>query len=117
MVEFKLNAKGIPILMEINPKFWGSTDLALEAGVNFPKALIDIYNREEIFYSNKYKFPFKYHWLLDGELKHILFNPKAIPSVIVDTINPKVKGNIWLSDPMPIVYQIKEIFKTVLSYV
>jgi len=101
MVEFKLNNKGIPILMEINPKFWGSTDLALEAGVNFPKALIDILNGKEISYSEKYSYPFKFHWSLHGDIIHGLENKKNFFIIIKDCLNPKVKSNIWLSDFNP----------------
>lgn len=36
MVEFKRDAKGVPYLMEINPRFWGSLQLAIESGVDFP---------------------------------------------------------------------------------
>lgn len=36
MVEFKRNAAGTPILMEINPRFWGSLELAVRCGVDFP---------------------------------------------------------------------------------
>ncbi len=110
MVEFKLNDKNIPVLMEINPKFWGSIDLALEAGVNFPKALIDIYKGKDILYSNSYKVPFKYHWPMHGDILHGIKNPKAIPSIVIDTFNPKVKSNLWLSD-------IKPTFKMILSFI
>ncbi len=36
MVEFKASALGEPCLMEINPRFWGSLELAVRAGVDFP---------------------------------------------------------------------------------
>jgi len=36
MVEFKRDAKGVPYLMEINPRFWGSVQLAVRSGVDFP---------------------------------------------------------------------------------
>jgi predicted ATP-grasp superfamily ATP-dependent carboligase len=37
MVEFKQDeVKGVPYLLEINPRFWGSLPLALHAGVDFP---------------------------------------------------------------------------------
>jgi predicted ATP-grasp superfamily ATP-dependent carboligase len=104
MVEFKLNKKGQPILMEINPKFWGSTDLALEAGVNFPKALMDIYLNEEIEYSNFYKYPFRYHWPFDGDILHIIDKPKNILNFFKDLFNFKVKTNIHFSDPLPSLY-------------
>jgi predicted ATP-grasp superfamily ATP-dependent carboligase len=41
MVEFKLNREGIPVLMEINPRFWGSLQLAIDSGCNFPLALLE----------------------------------------------------------------------------
>ncbi|MDI6720311.1 MAG: ATP-grasp domain-containing protein [Methanomicrobiales archaeon] len=40
MVEFKLDQKdGVPKLIEVNPRFWGSMSLAIHAGVDFPYLL------------------------------------------------------------------------------
>ncbi|CBL44134.1 conserved hypothetical protein [gamma proteobacterium HdN1] len=39
MVEFKVAPDGTPYLMEINTRFWGSLQLAIDAGANFPYAL------------------------------------------------------------------------------
>ncbi|AKB38021.1 ATP-grasp enzyme-like protein [Methanosarcina siciliae C2J] len=40
MVEFKLNRKkNEPVLMEINPRFWGSLNQAVQSGVDFPYLL------------------------------------------------------------------------------
>jgi predicted ATP-grasp superfamily ATP-dependent carboligase len=42
MVEFKLDlATGTPHLMEINGRFWGSLQLAVDAGVDFPRLLVE----------------------------------------------------------------------------
>lgn len=42
MVEYKLDtATGVPYLMEINGRFWGSLQLAIDAGVDFPALLVD----------------------------------------------------------------------------
>jgi predicted ATP-grasp superfamily ATP-dependent carboligase len=42
MVEFKVDrASGVPYLMEINPRFWGSLQLAVDAGVDFPRLLVE----------------------------------------------------------------------------
>ncbi len=42
MVEFKRDAQtGTPYLMEINGRFWGSLQLAVDAGVDFPRLLVD----------------------------------------------------------------------------
>lgn len=41
MVEFKLDDKsGAPYLMEINGRLWGSLQLAIDAGVDFPSLLV-----------------------------------------------------------------------------
>jgi len=39
MVEFRRDAQGRPVLMEVNPRMGGSVALAISAGVNFPKLL------------------------------------------------------------------------------
>jgi predicted ATP-grasp superfamily ATP-dependent carboligase len=41
MVEFKVdNRDGVPKLMEVNGRFWGSLQLAIDAGVDFPNILL-----------------------------------------------------------------------------
>ena len=41
MVEYKLDAAtGTAYLMEINGRFWGSLQLAIDAGVDFPLLLV-----------------------------------------------------------------------------
>lgn len=42
MVEFKIEAEtGVPYLIEVNGRFWGSLQLAVDAGVDFPALLMD----------------------------------------------------------------------------
>ena len=41
MIEYKIDAAtGTPYLMEINGRFWGSLQLAIDAGVDFPRLLL-----------------------------------------------------------------------------
>ena len=42
MVEFKVARDGTPYLMEINTRFWGSLQLAIDAGIDFPVMLLDL---------------------------------------------------------------------------
>jgi predicted ATP-grasp superfamily ATP-dependent carboligase len=43
MVEYKVDgATGTPYLMEINGRFWGSLQLAIDAGVDFPRLLLEV---------------------------------------------------------------------------
>ena len=42
MIEFKEDAEtGVPYLMEINGRFWGSLQLAIDSGVDFPRLLLE----------------------------------------------------------------------------
>ncbi|MGM0767439.1 MAG: ATP-grasp domain-containing protein [Pseudomonadota bacterium] len=36
MVEFRVSADGTGYLMEVNPRFWGSLQLAIDSGIDFP---------------------------------------------------------------------------------
>lgn len=43
MVEYKLSERsGVPYLMEVNGRFWGSLQLAIDAGVDFPVLLASV---------------------------------------------------------------------------
>ena len=49
MVEFKRQeSPDRLVLMEINPKFWGSVELALEAGVDFASDLVRVFRGETL---------------------------------------------------------------------
>lgn len=56
MVEFRLDSRtGKPVLMEINPRFWGSLPLAIACGVDFPKLLCDMYEFGDVAPSRAYQ--------------------------------------------------------------
>ncbi|HEY9526820.1 MAG TPA: ATP-grasp domain-containing protein [Anaerolineales bacterium] len=73
MVEFKVDADSkIPLLMEINGRFWGSLQLAVDAGVNFPFLLLNMaMGRPEAVPENGYRIGVKSRWLL-GDLDQLL---------------------------------------------
>jgi len=117
MVEFKRNTEGRLFLMEINPKFWGSLDLAISAGVNFPLLAAEIA-------LNNLQAPLKYHalensfqWPFDGDIKIALKHPKLIIPVFSDFLNPKIKKNIYLSDLSPTINSlINQFFDWLLGF-
>ncbi len=55
MVEFKMDAKGQYWLMEINPRLWGSLALSIDAGVDFPKGLLQIACGRQLAAQPQYK--------------------------------------------------------------
>jgi predicted ATP-grasp superfamily ATP-dependent carboligase len=110
MVEFKRDElTGDFYLMEINPKFWGSHDLAISAGVNFAKALVELSAGNLPTESQEYIIGLKYHWPLEGDFQHLSKKPSSIVSVLSDVMNPRVKSNLWISDPLPWLYLIAKL--------
>jgi len=85
-------------LMEINPKFWASLEVALRAGVNFPYDVIQLAMGKEVPYSEEYERGLRFHFPLSRELMHVRENPRALPRVVLDSLDPRVKSNVWLSD-------------------
>jgi len=81
MVEFKVDRRdGQPKFMEINGRFWGSLQLATDAGLNFPLLLYRLALGESAPFSGDYKIGVKNRWLL-GDLDHLamrLHGPRDI---------------------------------------
>lgn len=73
MVEFKVDRlTGVPMLIEINGRFWGSLQLAMDAGLNFPYLLYQMAKESPVAVpDNAYRVGTKSRWLL-GDLDHLL---------------------------------------------
>jgi len=72
MVEFKIEeATGIPRLMEINPRFWGSLQLSIDAGVDFPYLLYRVLSGDDPPPVETYEEGVRTRWLL-GDVDHLL---------------------------------------------
>ena len=72
MAEFKVDGRdNQPKLMEVNGRFWGSLQLAIDAGINFPHLLYRCARGEEVPAQLEYKPGVKSRWLL-GDLDHLL---------------------------------------------
>jgi predicted ATP-grasp superfamily ATP-dependent carboligase len=67
MVEFRMNPEGKAYLMEVNTRFWGSLQLSIDAGVNFPAMLVANELNLPNMPPTHYKVGQKLRWLL-GDL-------------------------------------------------
>jgi predicted ATP-grasp superfamily ATP-dependent carboligase len=72
MVEFRRPADGPAVLLEINPRLWGSLQLAIDAGVDFPSLLIALHRGETVVPPSP-RIGVRCRWLL-GDLDHLLIS-------------------------------------------
>jgi predicted ATP-grasp superfamily ATP-dependent carboligase len=72
MVEYKIDAaSGEPYLMEINGRFWGTLQLAIDAGVDFPRLLVDSALGKSVPPVRRWKLGQKSRWFW-GDMDHLL---------------------------------------------
>jgi len=72
MVEYKVDAmSGTPYLMEVNGRFWGSLQLAIDAGVDFPALLLRAFSGEKLTGVTRYEIGIRSRWEW-GEVDHLL---------------------------------------------
>ncbi|MES9824299.1 MAG: ATP-grasp domain-containing protein [Candidatus Thiodiazotropha endolucinida] len=93
MVEYKYDdEKDIPYFMEINGRFWGSLQLAIDAGVDFPNILANISQNIDVGEVTKYKIGVKTRWLWgDIDLLLMLLIKSRSQLKLPDDYGPKWK--------------------------
>lgn len=118
MVEFKLTKDNKPVLMEINPRFWGSINQAIQSGVDFPYLLYIMALEGDVERVLNYKIGVK--------TKNFLTDYVALMSYIKKTKNisllkelvslPHNDDIISLDDPVPLFRFIQrgvsELYRT-----
>ena len=119
MVEFRRRASdGKPYFLEINGRLWGSLALALHAGIDFPKALMECYqNGEPTTARTYYRSGIRCRNIFPGELSYVVSVLRAKAAKGVDSppskvrvigeffelsLNPTIRHDwFWWSDPLP----------------
>jgi len=110
MVEFKLDERTKePVLMEINPRFWGSLNQAICAGVDFPYLLYTMATEGDVKPVFTYKIGVKTRWMI-GDLRALVdyIRTEKRTEVLKDffRLNGQYYDDIDLSDPLPIIVEI-----------
>jgi predicted ATP-grasp superfamily ATP-dependent carboligase len=122
MAEFKMTPEGRAVLIEINGRFWGSLQLAIDAGVDFPKYLYDLAIGSKIVAPPRYAVGRRLRWLL-GDLDHTYLVLKDRSGSVgacrkiraalraLTPWLPKTRTETFrLSDPMPFVAELRQYF-------
>jgi len=110
MVEFKVDPRdGKPKLMEVNPRFWGSLNLAIAAGVDFPYLLCKMAVEGDVQPTFKYKVGIKARYLLFGDVFHFATSSnrlKLLPD-FMKLYEKNLSYDIWnVKDPLPLIIQL-----------
>ena len=122
MVEFRVTDDGIGYLMEINPRFWGSLQLAIDSGVDFPWLLFLVSTGLEVPVVRwRHR---RLRWLL-GDLDRLYLVLKAplstysLKEKILDTLRFFLPGFHTrhevnrLKDPAPFWFEFKQYLRAV----
>lgn len=123
MVEYKVDrGTGEPVLMEVNGRFWGSLQLAIDAGMDFPYLLYRLAVGESVQAPESYKVGVTSRWLL-GDLDHALARlfkkdreldlPEGFPSRLTTAVEfakfyrPGLRYEpLSLTDPRPFLHEL-----------
>ena len=107
MVEFKEDPRnGNILLMEVNPRFWGSIALSIVSGVDFPYLLYKMSVDGDVEPVLDYQEGVRCRWLLPGDILHFLSNPNRFklepsffqfraPNLYDDIIDKDDLGPLW----------------------
>jgi len=110
MVEWKTDPRdGIARILEINPRFVGSLELALRSGVDFPSLLYEVATTGDCAEVTAYKVGQLCRWLVPGDVLHYLANPdraRLEPSFFRFR-GPDLAYDDWArDDPLPSIAQV-----------
>jgi predicted ATP-grasp superfamily ATP-dependent carboligase len=114
MAEFKVDPRdGMPKLMEVNPRFWGSLQLAIVSGVDFPYLILKMARRESFEPILHYAVGKRFRWLLLGDFLHFFNNPQRFhlhPSFF-DFFDPNTCYDVASKDdPLPFLGSMATFF-------
>jgi len=107
MVEFKKDRRdGKFKLIEVNPKFWGSLDLAIASGVDFPYLAVRMAMEGDIDPVTEYKTGVRFQWIFPDDFLHLVNYPDSASRIINDLLDKRVVKNCQKDDLLPSVYQV-----------
>ena len=87
-------------LIEINPKFWGSLDLPVAAGVDFPWLATCLALGHDLPATADYELGLRFQWFFD-DLLHVLARPTSVGPFARDLANTSVRSDLELRDLRP----------------
>lgn len=117
MVEFRRSARdGKFYLVEINPRFVGSLELAIAAGIDLPWLYVQLASGRPLAGPNRYRVGLRYRWLLSKNIADVFENPFGYVFGALSALLPGTKCDLSLRDPRPHWYQLRNAAWFVRDY-
>lgn len=105
MVEFRTDGKQ-PYLMEVNTRFWGSLQLAIDAGIDFPWLLYQVTCSEKINEISGYKKGKRLRWLL-GDVDNLYLTLRDKEFSLSHKLRSIIK--FFLPDPFKTRHEVNRL--------
>jgi predicted ATP-grasp superfamily ATP-dependent carboligase len=116
MAEFKKDSRdGRFKLMEVNPKFWGSLELAIRSGVDFPYLTAKMAAEGDVQPVPDYKVGVKFKWIFPNEILYAMSRPGSIPTLIGECFEKDFDKDISLDDFGPNLFQMLATVRTIAN--
>ncbi|HEU4654409.1 MAG TPA: ATP-grasp domain-containing protein [Steroidobacteraceae bacterium] len=124
MIEFRIADDGTPYLMEVNARLWGSLQLAVDCGVDFPWLMVESLTNTSIEGVRFYRQGRRLRWLL-GDLDNLLIQlrqgpirgsrAQAISEFLFTFLDPRTRQEIFRwNDPAPAWFELKSWLRSAL---
>jgi hypothetical protein len=91
MVEFRDDGIAPPCLMEVNGRFWGSLQLSIDAGINFPLLWASMLKGEHVEPVSDYKEGVTLRWLW-GDVKRLMYIMAGAPKGYTQSFPTRWEG-------------------------
>ena len=117
-VEFKHDPRDNTFkLLEVNPKFWGTTGLSIAAGMDFPYLLYQMALDGDVEATFDYRVGLKFRWIFPSEINYLRKSPTKMRDTIdfLKFCERYTKTDILLSDIKPNLMQIVSTIYNLIS--
>ena len=117
-VEFKMDREGTPRLMEVNSKFWGTLELSIASGVDFPRLLYKIAEDGDVEPCFRYEKGLQIWWT-SAHFPQLLFafikERKRVTAALKDSSKRRLT-DLHLDDVKPHILQFTEGVERLTRY-
>jgi predicted ATP-grasp superfamily ATP-dependent carboligase len=126
MIEFRVGNDGTPYLMEVNGRFWGSLQLSIDCGIDFPWLLHQLTQGLSVGGPQAYAVGRRLRWLM-GDLDNLLIRlrqaqlgpsvkVRALGAFMCSFLDPACRQEVLrISDPRPGVVEAVQWLKALHS--